>query len=132
MLACPQPSHAPAYVQSVKHVRLLANEALCRGYDLRGQPQVELTLEAVIVGVLLFTPLLLLLPTGLVFYALLAGLHLAAALVRSVLAACALLAVRSPIAAMAVRWARPGLFPGKIAPRYTMPGDCLRVGCARC
>ena len=89
---------------------------------MRGQPQVELTLEAVIVGVLLFTPLLLLLPTGLVFYALLAGLHLAAALVRSALAACALLAVRSPVAAIAVRWARPGLFPGETLPGCTMHG----------
>ena len=86
---------------------------LHRGYDLRGQPQVELTLEAVIVGVLLFTPLLLLLPTGAVFYALLAGLHLAASSVRLAMAASALLAARGPVAAVAVRLAGPGLFPGE-------------------
>ena len=84
---------------------------LHRGYDLRGHPQVELTLEAVIVGVLLFTPLLLLLPTGAVFYALLAGLHLAASSLRLALAASALLAARGPLAAVAVRLAQPGLFP---------------------
>ena len=37
----------------------------------------ELPLEAVIVGVLLFTPLLLLLPTLVAFYALLTGTHIA-------------------------------------------------------
>ena len=45
---------------------------------MQGRAQVELSLEAVIVGVLLLTPLLLLLPTLAVFYALLTGLHLAA------------------------------------------------------
>ena len=59
-----------------------ASQLVCRGYDLRGKPQVELSLEAAVVGVLLLTPLLLLLPTLAVFYALLAGLHLAAGMPR--------------------------------------------------
>ena len=47
---------------------------------MQGKPQVELSLEAVIVGVLLFTPLILLLPTLAIFYVLVASLHLAAGL----------------------------------------------------
>ena len=63
-------------------------------------------------GVLLFTPLLLLLPTVAVFHALLAGLHLGVAALRLLLALCAQAATSSPLAAAAVRLMRPGLFPG--------------------
>ena len=67
-------------------------------------------MEQLIVGVLLATPLLFLLPTTLVFQAFAALLAAGAAAARAALAAAAEGCVRNPAALLALRLARGGLF----------------------
>lgn len=67
-------------------------------------------MEQLIVGVLLATPLLFLLPTTLVFQAFAALLAAGAAAARAALAAAAEGCVRNPVALLTLRLARGGLF----------------------
>ncbi len=66
----------------------------------------------IIVGVLLFTPLLLLLPTTLVFYAWLSAGYLAVRLAHVVLGFLAALQRVNPVYMLVTRLFRPGLTPG--------------------
>jgi hypothetical protein len=73
----------------------------------------EVTAEHVIVGVLLFTPLLALLPTTCAWYLLASTLHWPLAAGRAALLAGAALAARNPARALARRALRPGAYPGE-------------------
>ena len=82
----------------------------------------DIEMEQLIVGVLLFTPLLLLLPTTLVFLVFAMTLHAAAVVVQCCLAAGATAAAHNPAALLALRVARPGLFPTGVTFEVLMPG----------
>jgi hypothetical protein len=77
-----------------------------------GEGAQEVTAEHVIVGVLLFTPLLALLPTTLAWYLLAALLHWGLAAARAALLASAALATGNPVCALARRALRPAAYPG--------------------
>ena len=81
----------------------------------------EVTLEHVIVGVLLFTPLLALLPTTLAWYLLAAALHAPALAARRALALAAGAAARNPAWALLRRAARPAACPGALCLEILQP-----------
>lgn len=88
-----------------------------------GGGEEEVTAEHVIVGVLLFTPLLALLPTTAAWYLFACCLHFGPAAARGVLAAAGTLAARNPACALARRALRPAAYPGGGA-------RALRIGAA--
>lgn len=74
----------------------------------------EVVMEHLIVGVLLFTPLLALLPTTMVFYASLLAVYLVTAALQSCLVVlCEAIAV-DHIYFASLRFLRPGLLPGML------------------
>ena len=79
-----------------------------------------MTALQVIVGVLLFMPLLLLLPTVVVFYSFVTLLHAAAILLRLSLQAAAELVRSNPAAAVVLWLCRPGLYPGESPPAFLL------------
>ncbi len=92
-----------------------AEAASLWGNNPRRDGDGEVTAEHVIVGVLLFTPLLALLPTTAAWYLLAALLHWAPAALRRALLGAAVLAARNPACAAARRALRPAAYPGERA-----------------
>ena len=80
--------------------------------DSTGGAGDEVTAEHVIVGVLLFTPLLALLPTTAVWYLFACCLHFVPAAARGTLLAAAALAARNPACALLRRLLQPAAYPG--------------------
>lgn len=102
----------------------------------------EVTAEHVIVGVLLFTPLLALLPTTFAWYLLLSALRWGVVGVQAALLGAAAAAARNPVCAVLRRALRPAAYPGEagwrvgvvLGPRGVVGigGLGLKEGCRVC
>ena len=75
-------------------------------------------MEHLIVGVLLFTPLLALMPTSLLFFCFSLGCQLTVVIVRSLLACLIHLLICNPCIPLVLRLFIPSLFPGTLLNSY--------------
>jgi len=110
----PQPAAAAATAATAEAAAAAPQPAAAAlwGNNARGADDSEVTAEHVIVGVLLFTPLLALLPTTAAWSLLTALLRWGAAAARGALLGAAALATRNPVCAVARRVVMPAAYPG--------------------